>query len=250
MGYALRSPVHAWLAVPLGVLALGWLGGGQAWFTDDQWETLFSASGLRPLYPGIGLGLVSVALLVRSLDGWRFASGTWLVWGALLVAAPLVIATADDEALTFLFEIAMTPKQWLVLALGAVLTLAAVWLAKFDHPGNRVLLTITALLVFACVGASAMGGLSKGGGALFPFFVLLVIGLSLYLVWGGLGAANPRLVNIGVASAATVVLIQYFSWSFRLLDRSLAFILGGIVLIVLSIWIEKQRRRLLERIVS
>jgi len=250
MGYALGSRLHAWLAVPLGVLTLAWLGGGQAWFTDDQWEALFSASGLRPLYPMLGLALVSLALLARRIDGWRFASGTWLVWGALLVAAPLVVATIDDEALAFLFEIALTPKQWVVLALGAALTLAAVWLGKFDDPGNRLLLAAVALLVFACVVASAVGGLAKGGWALFPLFVLIVIGLALYLVWGGLAAANPRLVNIGVASAATVVLIQYFSWSFRLLDRALAFILGGIVLIVLSVWIEKQRRRLLARIAS
>jgi uncharacterized membrane protein len=250
MGYALRSRMHAWLAVPLGVLALAWLGGGQAWFTDDQWETLFSASGLRPLYPILGVALVSLALLVRRLDGWRFASGTWLVWGALLIAGPLVVATIDGEALSFLFEISLTTKQVVLLGLGGTLTLAALWRGEFEDPGNRILLTVVAVLVFACVVASAWGWLTKGGGSLFPLFVLAVIALSLYLVWGGLAAANPRLVNLGVASAATVVLIQYFSWSFRLLDRSLAFILGGIVLIVLSVWIEKQRRRLLTRIVQ
>jgi uncharacterized membrane protein len=248
LGYALGSRLHAWLVLPLGILALAWAGGGEAWFSDDQWRPLISVSGLRPLYPVLGLALVSLALLARRLEGWRFASGTWLVWGALLTTAHLVAATLDSQVLWLLFQIALTPKQWLVLAIGAGLIVGALVLARFEASANRLLLGLAAVLVFTCVASAAADWLPKEGGVVFPLFILAVAGMSLYLVWGGLAAADPRMVNLGIASAATVVLIQYFSWSFRLLDRSLAFIFGGLVLIVLSVWIERQRRWLLARI--
>jgi uncharacterized membrane protein len=60
---------------------------------------------------------------------------------------------------------------------------------------------------------------------------------------------NSRMmINFGVASAAILIFIQYFSWSFVLLERSLAFIVGGILLIVTAIFLERQRRSLIARI--
>jgi len=47
-----------------------------------------------------------------------------------------------------------------------------------------------------------------------------------------------------------LIIIQYFARSFELLDRSIAFILGGIVLIALSVFVEKQRRRIMAQIAS
>jgi len=56
------------------------------------------------------------------------------------------------------------------------------------------------------------------------------------------------MINFGVASAAVLIFIQYFSWSFLLLQRSLAFIVGGALLIVTAIFLERQRRSLIARI--
>jgi uncharacterized membrane protein len=49
-----------------------------------------------------------------------------------------------------------------------------------------------------------------------------------------------------MGAAAVIILIQYFSWSFRLLDRSLAFLMGGVLLIVLALWSEHKRRDLIK----
>jgi len=81
---------------------------------------------------------------------------------------------------------------------------------------------------------------------LFLLYPLAILVASLATVWLGVQARRSGLINIGMGAAAAVVLIQYFSWSFRLLDRALAFVLGGVLLIALALWIERKRRHLIE----
>ena len=246
MGYALRCRLHAWLAIPLALLVLGWFGGGKAWFSDDQLEALIGDYGLKPLLPLLGLGLAALSLLVERLPDWRFAARTWLVWGALLISVPLVLGTIDDQVLKFLTKIDFTSKQWSIIALCVGLVGLAVWLGRFTSLRSRLLMVLVAGLL---LGMLFIGGVDKTNLVpVYALFVLLAFLLALGLIWTGVQAGHPALVNIGVGSAASIMLIQYFSWSMRLLDRSLAFIIGGVVLIALSIWIEKQRRRLLARI--
>ena len=81
---------------------------------------------------------------------------------------------------------------------------------------------------------------------LFLLYPVAIFVASLATVWLGVQAQQSGLINIGMGSAAVVVLFQYFSWSFRLLDRALAFVLGGVLLIALALWIERKQRHLIE----
>ena len=84
----------------------------------------------------------------------------------------------------------------------------------------------------------------------FGIYVVAVFALALSTIWLGMQARNTRLVNVGMVSTTLIIIIQYFGWSFDLLDRSLAFILGGLLLIALSVFVEKQRRRIMVRIAA
>ncbi|MGB5479202.1 MAG: hypothetical protein WBO53_19535, partial [Thermoanaerobaculia bacterium] len=87
------------------------------------------------------------------------------------------------------------------------------------------------------------------GGLHLPFagYVLVVFALALVTIWTGVRASNRRLLNVGMFSSAVLIFIQYYSWSFAMLDRSLAFILGGLVLLGLTVLLEKKRRALLQK---
>lgn len=246
LAYATKSRLNAWLAVPTGLLALGWAGGGQGWFTDDQWELLMSPSGLKALFPAIGIGFASVGALLRGHPGWGFASRTWVVWGAAMIAVPLVAATVDAGVMDWIF--AMTPgeKHWAVLAVTAVL-LCLVLLKERSRQRPAILAAFAALGVILL--ALPLVGLTGIDFDDTPTaFYLAVIGtfvLTLGLVWAGARLQETSLINLGMIAAGNLVFIQYFSWSLRLLDRSLAFIIGGVLLIITALWIERKRRSLI-----
>lgn len=78
--------------------------------------------------------------------------------------------------------------------------------------------------------------------------MIIVFALSVATVWVGVRALNRYLVNVGVASCSIIILIQYFAWSFEMLPTSFAFIVGGVVLILLSVAMERARRSMIARI--
>lgn len=252
LGWARRSPAQAAAAVPLGILTLGWYGGGSMWFFDDQFEFLFADGGLRPVLAILGLGLVALSTLLARREELSFARQACFRWGLFLVAAILVISTASVELAAALFGADFTGKQIAVIVAGAALVAAAVFAGEFDTRWSKPALIATLALLLAMlipVGGEPWVGVEVAGLHLpFALYVLGVFTLALATIWLGLQARNRRLVNVGMTATALLIVIQYFSWSFLLLDRSLAFIVGGIVLIALAVGVEKKRRQIVAQI--
>jgi uncharacterized membrane protein len=96
-------------------------------------------------------------------------------------------------------------------------------------------------------GASAVGVLITTHGVAFLFYILLVFAIAMCAIWIGLSERSTALINAGLLSAAVLIFIQYFSWTFELLDRSIAFIIGGLVLLGVGYGFERTRRHLLAR---
>jgi uncharacterized membrane protein len=96
-------------------------------------------------------------------------------------------------------------------------------------------------------GGSAVGVFIAEYGAAFVMYILLVFGLAICAIWIGLTERSTALINAGLVSAALIIFIQYFSWSFELLDRSIAFIVGGLVLLGVGYAFERTRRHLLAK---
>lgn len=249
MGWARGRKGYGVAAVPLGLLALGWLGGGEGWFMDDQIQFLIDEGGLRPLLPLLGVGLVSLALLIRKKFSWM--EGALMSWGVILISVPLILTTVDGDMLQ-IFEMRHTLKQ--ILITGSIIVLVALALTKGDmhfDPARYTLLGVTIAGLLLSVFQSdnfAMLNAIGSDPVLFFLYVLAVFSLCLVTVWLGVRTANRHLVNAGVASVSVIIIIQYFSWTFEMLHSSIAFILGGIVLICLSIFMEKTRRKLLASI--
>ncbi len=264
MAYARKSRAQIALAVPLGILALGWIGGGSGWFMDDQMQFLFSPDGLRPLFPVLGLGLISLSLLLRKTTWKSFASPIIFVWGTLCLAIPLIISTFHHDAFNSIFSLTLGVKQWLIIMSCGVLMALSLSMTQFQSRfGRYTLLGIAVLLCMILIQVPAVTrhwyterGWTQSWLAApfdqsplyFGIYVIIIFALSLLAVWIGSQSRNGRLINVGLASAAVIITGQYFTWSFKLLDRSIAFILGGILLIGMSIFLEKQRRKLLSEI--
>lgn len=251
MGYARNSKAHGMIVVPLGLLALGWFGGGSGWFMDDQVEFLVSSGGLRPIMPFIGVGLIAIALLTErvrdnSLDFLHIACR---LWGGFLIATPLILTTIDEELVEFLFEIYWSTKQ--IVIVGLVFALIGAVIAFGRRQLGYIMLGFSAVLLIMQIrtenGAPLIAEMADIG-ALYVFLVAVIFALAMAAASFGARLNSRMMVNFGVTSGAILVFIQYFSWSFVLLDRSLAFIVGGILLIVTAIFLERQRRTLIARI--
>jgi len=254
MGYARQSPAQGAIAVPLGLLALGWIGGGSGWFMDDQLQFLVSPGGLRPLLPLIGLGLIATALLLRRREAWGFAEAACFKWGTLLIVIPLILSTVDVKAVEWIFGIDLTTKQIVILSgVGVLVALAVLFGRARAELVRPVLIGLTLLFVLLIVPVDGKPwlGMEVGGSNLpYGLYVIGVFVLTLLAIGLGVRTQNPPLINTAIYSMAVLIVIQYFSWSFLLLDRSLVFIVGGILLIGMSILLEKKRRALVSRIAS
>lgn len=249
MGFARGRAVYGHTAVPLLLLFLGWLGGGGGWFTDDQLEFLLQDRGLRPLLPVLGVALVSLAVLLGRVRSWSFLERGARGWGLVLLAVPLVIATAHSSMGGKMFETAWTTKQIVLFVAAALLVAAALAIGGLRDPAGRAVLAAAGLFSLGLVATE--GGRRWLGNDLLPrdlafaLLVLAVFALALATVWTGFRTRSRALVNAGMASLAVLILIQYFAWSSSLLTSSVAFIVGGLVVLGLAFFMERARRRLL-----
>jgi len=251
MGYARDSTAHGMLAVPLALLTLGWYGGGSGWFMDDQMEFLVSSAGLRPLFPLIGAGLVAVAMLASGVHNksLRFLLSASRFWGATLVAVPLIVASIDESIMRGLFEIDWSVKQIVIVC--AVFALIGATFRNLRKLPGLLMFGFSAILLIMLIRPGTGGNLFEwvaGHQVAYGAAIIAMFAMSVGAAALGARLMSKVMINYGVASAGIIIFVQYFSWSFLLLQRSLAFVVGGVLLIVTAIFLESQRRSLISRI--
>ena len=250
LGWALRSRFQAVLAIPLGLLTLGWLDSGGDWLVLGQMEFLFTEGSLRPILPLIGVGLISLSLLVARSQSWEFLRGSCFGWGLALIVTSVVMSTVSADTAEWFFGFAGRPTQFTILAISTLLLGAGLACGKFRWPGSRLVLGATAVLFAMMIVPFAenhwIGEEISGLHLPFAGYVLVVFALALLTIWTGVKSGRAILVNVGMVTSAVLIFVQYFGWSFELLDRSLVFIFGGLLLLGLAVVLEKKRRALLE----
>ncbi|PIQ76648.1 hypothetical protein COU78_05135 [Candidatus Peregrinibacteria bacterium CG10_big_fil_rev_8_21_14_0_10_49_24] len=249
MGFARQEKVHGYLAVPLGILALGWVGSGGGRFFGGQMEFLGESDNILPLLSLLGMGMVSASLLTRRNEKFAFLHEALMSWGVLLVTVPLIVSSADSSIPQEMYKMTGSVKQWIIIGSSVALTVGAIFQGDMKRSELRgyllVFLALFGALLLQRDGHSMVGDIMENNAFLYFLYVLVLFVLSLWSVWMGVLCQNARLLNYGIAAAAIIITIQYFSWSFLLLDKSLAFIIGGILLIVMTLLIERKRKKLI-----
>ena len=75
---------------------------------------------------------------------------------------------------------------------------------------------------------------------------LLFAGLTLFLIYIGYQKSDIKIVNMGIFWLSIFILAKYFDFFWDLMDRSLFFIVGGLILVLGGIAMEKKRRQIKE----
>ncbi|MFH2027789.1 MAG: DUF2157 domain-containing protein [Nanoarchaeota archaeon] len=75
-------------------------------------------------------------------------------------------------------------------------------------------------------------------------FNLIFLGVIFTLLFVGYNNEDIKLVNIGVFWLAALIVVRYFDFFWDLLPRSLFFMVGGLILVLGGIALEKKRRQL------
>ncbi len=81
-------------------------------------------------------------------------------------------------------------------------------------------------------------------------FNLVLAGFILLLLYAGYQREDMKLVNMGMFWLSVFIVVKYFDWFWSLLPRSLFFIVGGLVLVLGGIALEKKRRQIKQELVS
>ena len=251
MGWASPSSAQGWLAVPLGLLTLGWISTPTSQFFE-QGEFLFAPGSLRPLVPLVGLGLVATAMVVdATLFDWLKQPAA--AFGAVLVAVPIVVSTFHPMAFAWIFQVDVRPFH-VVVGLGAVALIVVAWLQDRSSPFGLAGAAVTGLLMALLPQVSDDDGLLDGDSLpwlaesfdnselLFGLYTAVIFGLAVATIMAGQYYAKPVLVNIGYAMVSVILFALYVGRIAGELPTSLAVIGGGLALISGAIFLERRRR--------
>ncbi|MCH9052443.1 MAG: hypothetical protein IIA72_15420 [Proteobacteria bacterium] len=208
MGYARQSTAQAAVALPLGILTIGWAGGGSGWFFNDQMEFLFADGGLRPVLPLVGLALVALSTLLALRDDLSFARAPCFRWGTFLVAATLIITTTHSRLASAFYNADFSTKQVLLIVASIVLVAAAAVAGRVEstmsRPAMLALLVMLLAMMIPAGDITWVGMEFNGVHLLFGLYVLAVFAMALFTIWLGMQARNTRLVNIGMVSTTRI----------------------------------------------
>lgn len=251
MGWASPSSAQGWLAVPLGLLTLGWLSVPSSQFFD-QGAFLWEPAGLRPLLPLVGVALVGVALLVATTQ-FSWLSRPAAAFGAVLVAVPVTASTFHPEVFGWIFGIDVRLFH-LVVGVICVAVVALAWRRQPLTP-LAIAFAVVALLLLALLPqvegeafdettVSWLAPPFDDSEALFFVYNAVIFGLALGTIVLGQRYNIRALVNVGFAMVSVLLVAVYIGRLAGALPTSLAVILGGLLLVGGAIFLERKRRAL------
>jgi MFS family permease len=242
------SHAIAWLAL---LVFTGWLAFELGLAIEDGENGGLAFPVGAALY---GIALYGVGTAARRWESRRWLAETGVASAArqlgLLVAAGGVFAftfrAVARELGPFRNEVAGATEA-IAVALGVVSLAAAALLALDRRRSSRGEAALLVLTVAALGGAIYAGG----SGTLWSIvFNVLFAAVALGAIYAGYVSDEPWLVNVGVLLVAIDLVARYFDVFWSALPRSVGLIGAGVLVLVLAWALERQRKRLLERMAA
>ena len=252
LAYLTRSQPTIFLAIVLALSATGfWL----SEYLDDvngQAVGIFSVS----IYAMLGLALFGLGQLQGQFREIRDYAWVFLITGTLTVLFAVYFLGFREAYDTLDTTQRIDPEAplglWVLLcsftAIGLIALVAAY--VRSLRQGSTVKAQSFELLGAVLLAAAAFSVLlaPHGHEITFPLvFNLLLLLAIVGLVVLGYVRANEWFINIGLAFFALDVVTRYFELSWDLLDRSIVFVVAGVILLGGGFFLERGRRKMFER---
>jgi len=243
--------VYAIRSVPIAVLAAALL---------MLWAGLFAESQLSPSYiytlyeRNMNLIFAAVAMALYGLGGLHYklpdmekVARTYRIIALKVVMITLFLLTFRwfsqlsqfNESLSK--EMSFVRAEIITLQVLALFALVMNWLLRKEDKAVWLeslvgIAVMTILIVFNLLPSTTL--------VYVIFFSLLFPAITLLFIYYGYSNGDIRIVNIGLFWLAVFLMSKYFDWFWELMDRALFFLVGGVILVVGGIVLEKQRRQI------
>lgn len=242
--YALRSAPVAGLASLLFFLWIGFFFSHEHgwWFFDflGRFSIILFISG--------SIMLFSIGSLHSLLDTFKQISKTYRLAGLKVLMVCLFLLTFN-----WFSKLSSSRLEWytkvqsdittgiIIFSIIAILVTVINWffnrseaLVLYESPISLGILALT--LIFFYYPSST--------NIYVLLFNLLFAGITLLFIYLGYQQGAMKLVNIGMFWLAVFLVAKYFDWFWELMERSLFFLVGGLVLVLGGIALEKKRRQI------
>ncbi|MEO5576137.1 MAG: DUF2157 domain-containing protein [Gaiellaceae bacterium] len=238
---------HA-IAATAVLIFTGWVGFEFGLALDDAGETFSAFPVVALLYGGALYGLATAAQ--ERFREHRFAGSGFPESGR---GVGLPVAAAGLFVFTFAaatdgLERAGDELGGLLLAaflfLAALALSGAAALARSRRPSGRYESGVLAVVVVAVLVAVLAGG---DGDLYAILFNVVFAAVALGVIYAGYLSDEPWLVNLGVVLVAVDLVARYFDVFWDALPRSVGMIGAGLLVLGIAFLLERQRKRLLER---
>ena len=252
LAYVTRSESLLVLAVGLLLAAVGFR--VQVWLTD----TGLIPFRVFPLYLAVGLMLYALGRLQARFETTQVYSRAFELGGLLTAFAAVYLLTFRfwwENLFTFPITLTggITAEYWvtggIVIAV-AVLALAATIFARAGQREPLRTLPFEALAALALlVAAGAVVFWPVDSDLVYPllFNFLLLVGI-IGLIFLGFFRGREIFINLALLFFSIDVVTRYFEFSYELLDRSVVFIVAGVILLAGGFLLERGRRRVIDEL--
>ena len=242
---------------PITVMAVGIFTVGVSWKAAtwaDSTESAFLIMGILLL---TAAALYAIGMLHLRRESLKFHAGPYLVSGALLAIGATYLLTFDgifqETRQASLRDLRAVTGSYLVLAsLVSAISVAAIAVAvrNLYRSGGTLASRFAEPGIVALVVGSGWFIATLPFRASEPYVVAFNL-LLVVLIFGSivLGIVNRResFVNVGIVFFVIDLATRYLELTVDMLDTSLAFIVGGLLLLGVGYGMERARRRLLQQ---